>query len=290
MPTIFRQPVWLGMVSFNNSGTAPAGAQSWGIDIMEGWKSTPEPTVFSTELGSGRDGSASADFFPLASRVLVVGGYVLAPDQETAEELHDLLLKEALPRNTVFRVTRNESIPKYVEVKRSGAVETDWSMENGFRWQTTLLADDPFKYADEEESASAGVAGQSTTGLTFPVTFPVTFTGTAGSGDNSAGIYNRGNAPSSHVTVEIVGPLSRGGWRLRNDTVDGELSYDVGLTSTDFLLIDFRTQNAYLNGYLINSALVGDFWQVAPGNNAIRLYADYDPDTSFTIFVESAWE
>lgn len=289
MPTIFKHVVTMNGVTFNDPGTKPVEAQAWILDVMEGWKTSPEPKVYSTELGGNRDGEATGDYFPLPARFIVVGGAVYAPTEAAAEELHDKLLAEAMPRNKRFDLVRNESVPKYVTCKRSGAFETEWVMENGFRWQTTLMAEDPLKYAVGTEYGTAGVAGVSDEGIAYPVVYPLVYS-TEDSEDGSAGIQNEGNAPSGHIQATILGPLVRGAWRLRNDTNDGEISFDVGLALGDTLLIDFETELAYLNGYPVSAALIGSFWKIDPGTNSIRLYADYDPATSFSVLAQSAWE
>lgn len=291
MPTIFQHPVELGPVTFNDLPWHPPEAQAWIMDVLEGWKTSPDVRVRSTELGGSRDGEVSASYFPLSSRVLIVGGAVKAATPQNAEILHDLLLREAVPRNQAIKVVRYEDAgAKYVTAKRSGPVETEWPMPDGFRWQTTLMAEDPFKYGLIPEEATAGPAGLSSSSFTFPISFPLVFTGDAGTSDSSAGIFNAGTAPSSHILATITGPLSAGAWRLRNDTAGEEITFDVGLTATDTLIIDFATETALLNGYPISSAVAGTFWKMLPGSNAIRLYADYDPGTTLTVTAESAWE
>jgi hypothetical protein len=290
MPTIFRNIVTVGAITFNDPLVKPAGAQSWGLDVMDGWRDSPEVTVFTTELGGEVDGDSDGDFFPIRSRYLVVGGYVLAETAETAEELQTLLLRDAFPRNTRFDVVRNEAVAKFVEARRAASLTTEWTMPNGFRWETTLKAADPFKYGVSDETATAGVAGISSGGLVPPLVPPLTPTTVAGAGDSSADIFNRGDAPSQYLVATITGPLAKGGWRLRNDTTDGELFYDIGLVAGDSLEIDFRAELARLNGYVISSELSGDFWQLAPGSNAIRLYADYDVGTTLSVTAKSAWE
>lgn len=291
MSTIFRQRIESGVVVFNVGAEAPPGAANWGLDVMEGWKSTGEPTLLSTELGNMNDGVALNDVFPIRQRFITVGGYVYAATEAQAEELADILVRDAFPRNSTVKLTRFEATPRYAMVRRSGAFDTDWSaVQTGFRWQTTLVAADPLLYGTETLSASAGVSGQSDTGLTFPVVFPVIFPSVAGEANDAASVVNRGTAYSPSVRATLLGPLPQGSWRLRNDTTDQEITYDLGLAASDELVIDMARQTATLNGFPLSTPPEGEFLTLAPGSNDIRLYSEFDPDAGVTINAESAWE
>jgi hypothetical protein len=290
MSTIFKHLVQAGTVDFNG-GTPPDGARAWAVDIMEGWKTGGEVEERSTELGSYRDGVSASGFFPVRKRYIVIGGYVYASSEVDAEALHDVLVRDAFPRNKLITLTRHEAVPKYVLGRRSAAVEVDWSaVQTGFRWQTTLMCEDPLKYALGTETVSGGVAGLLVGGHTFPVTFPHTFdTGSAG-GENGLGVSNLGTAYSPALTATLVGYLGKGSWRLQNDTTGEYIGFDTALQTTDTLVIDFKEQTALLNGYPISASYFGTFWKLAPGSNTIRLYAEYDPSAMVTIEYSSAWE
>jgi hypothetical protein len=187
-------------------------------------------------------------------------------------------------------LTRYEAVPKFINCKRAGAVEFDWTaVQNGFRWQATLMADDPLKYGSVLLSGTTGVAGSAVTGHTFPVTFPMSFTGSV-SGTSFLGVYNAGTAYSPNFKITVNGLLGKGAWRLSNDTTAEYLGYNVALATTDQLVIDFREQLATLNGQPLSADYVGSFWQLAPGSNTIRLYAEYDPTAAASLVGYSAWE
>lgn len=288
MPTIFRNKVVANSVAFND--VLPFGANNFAIDILDGWKDTGDPEESSVELGSTQDGSSSASFFPVRSKFVTAGGYVVATSVAQAEALSDVLVRDAFPRNRSFQLVRYEGIPKFMNCRRSGAVEFDWSVvENGFRWSTVLMAEDPFKYALTPQVASAGVVGTVTSGHTFPVTFPMTF-GSGSSTSSGVGIYNAGTAPTSNFQAALTGPLTKGAWRLANDTTGETIGFNVGLTVTDSLTIDFKNQNANLDGYSVGNDYVGSFWQLAPGTNVVRLYAEFNASAGVTVTAYSAWE
>jgi hypothetical protein len=292
MSTIYRQRCEANGVVFNVPAEQPVEAFNWAIDDLPGWKSTPEPVVQSTDLGALRDGENFGDFWPVRSRFITVAGYVFAGTEAQAEALHDRLVRDAFPRNKDLVFTRYEAVPKYVTYRRAGALETDWSaVRTGFRWQTTIACKDPFKYGSDTLSATAGTAGQSTSGVSFPITFPFFFTSLEVGNDNTtAALLNRGTAYSNHIIADITGPLTRGGWRLRNDTTDEEILFDMGLGTGETMQLDFAKQQVYVNGFPFNARRIGTWWRLAPGNNAIRLYASFNEATTVTVTAESAWE
>jgi len=291
MPTIFRQKVMSNGISFNDPFANPLGVQAWGIDVMDGWKDTGDVEEFSTDLGSYRDGVSSADYFPVRKRYITISGYCAAESVAAAEAYHDLLVRDAFPRNKTLTFQRYEFVPKQVLCKRSAKIEVDWTaVPNGFRWMTTLLADDPMKYSISSVTGSGGISNIIQTGHSFPVTFPMTFNGTGGAGYTSIGINNIGTAPSAKLTATITGPLAKGAWRLINDTTGDSLSFDVALTSSDTLVVDFLSRTATLNGFQVSAAYTGTFWKLQPGLNTIRLYAEPNAQASVTIVGYSAWE
>lgn len=289
MPTIFRHKVAIGTAVFNDGSVRPIGAQEWGIDVLEGWKTSPELTVRSTELGGENDGEVLGSYFPLRGRHLIVGGYVLAATEEEAEELHDALLRDAVPRNKDILLTRYESVPKFLRVRREGAVETTWPLPNGFRWSAALIAPDPLKYAVDQTIGSGGVVGVGSGGRRYPRRYPLRYATAIASTDAGVVLTNEGTAPTSPVAT-LFGPLGRGVWWLVNETVNEELRFDVGLVAGDTLEIDFREEVALLNGFPVSATVTGDFWKVVPGPNRIKLYAEEAPGAGFSITIYSAWE
>lgn len=292
MPTIHKQRVVAGQVTFNDPLALLSGATSMGMDVCDGWKSSPEPDVISTDLGVLRNGVELGTIFPMRQRFIVVGGWALGSDEGAAEDVHDALVRDGFPLNTDLKMVRHEAVPKYVWYRRSAGFSTDWqAVEYGFRWETTLICKDPRKYSVEQQVGSAGTAGLSETGTDFPITFPFSFDAiSSGAATTTVGIFNAGNTPSPSLVAELTGPLAAGNWRLRNDTTGGEISFEVGILAGETLTLDFRTHTVFLNGFPYNGRKEGDWWELAPGSNSIRLYANFDAATTVTITAESAWE
>jgi hypothetical protein len=295
VPTIFRDKVTSGSVTFNDVAARPLpGTIYFNIDVLDGWGGTPDLDAVFTPIGS-IDGEIPADFFPAKGRGVSVGGYVEATTRAIAEQLWDILVRDAFPRNVELELTRYETIPKFLRFRRSGQMpDPAWVGPTAFRFGVPIRAADPFKYALTSQVESSGVAGLSTGGRSYPRTYPLVYTTIASGTANLVTINNVGTAPTPPEIV-LNGPLSKGGWRLVNETLEladreGTLKFDVGLVAGDVLEINFRTETALLNGYLITASLFGDFWKVQPGVNVIKLYADFDPAAGFTVTARSAWE
>lgn len=291
MPTIFRDIVVINNVTFNDSLTLPdiPGVIKFGIDVLDGWKRGPDLDAQFTAIGSV-DGEIPGEYFSALGRQLMVGGYVFAETRDAAELLEDVLVRDAFPRNVELLMTRFEPTPKIMRLRRNGPVETTWVGELGFRFGVDLRAPDPFKYAAFPAVGTAGVAGQSSGGRSYPRTYPLTYTSITSGADSQVAVLNEGSADSSRTLVTITGPLNRGGWRLVNETTNELIKFDVGLLSTDFLQIDFFDETALLNGSPITATITGDFFKMKPGTNIIKMYGDYDPSAGFTIESYSAWE
>lgn len=291
MTTIFRDKVTAGPaneVTFNDAALKPAGAVVWGLDTLEGWDRTPEIDFISTSLGGSVDGEVAAAFAPARARHLLVAGYCMASSRAAAASLYDVLVRDAFPRNREILLTRYEPVPKFLRVRVSAPRQIDPVGPTNFRWVAELTAVDPFRYGLTVISGSAGVAGQSSGGRTYPRTYPLEYATVTEGSANSVTLVNEGTA-GSFPFATLHGPIEPG-WRLSNDTTDKAVQFDIGLGSGDELEIDFRQGTARLNGFPITALITGDFWEVEPGPNIIRLYGTFDPSASFDISANSAWE
>ena len=288
MPTIFRDKVVVGSTTFNDALLRPTGAQYWGIDVLDGWKTSPDLDVTLNKI-SDVDGEILGDFQSTSARYLTVGGYVLAASRAESDGLEDVIAN-TFRRNTDLILERHEPVPKFVRCRRIGPIEITSPMDNGWRFTVDLICPDPFKYSVTPVGPySSGAAGLSSGGRTYPRTYPLVYATVVSGSENRVVISNAGTANAT-PTVTITGPLVRGGWRLSNDTTGEDLSMDVGLSVGDTLTIDFSNELVYVNGFLVGPSILGDFWRIVPGTNIIKLYADYDVSTTFTITTNSAWE
>lgn len=298
MPTLFRDKVEVGPsgapVTFNDYSLKPAGSIHWGMDTLDGWDSSSELEVTSLAIGGGVDGEILGGYFPAKGRHMTASGFVTALDRDNAEALQDVVIGDAFPANRDLILARYESIPKYLRARVSGPYQIERVGPANFRWIVPLVAGDPFKYDLDPPNSSAGtagVAGQSVGGRSYPRTYPLQYTAvTTGSEDaNFVTLYNRGTA-DTYAIVSVNGPLTKGAWRLSNETTGEDVRFDVGLSAGDTLLIDFKEGTAFLNGFPVTASISGDFFKIVRGPNIIKLFGDFDPAAGFSASIESAWK
>jgi hypothetical protein len=292
MPTIFRQLVTAGDFRFNDAADKPEGAQYWNLDVFEGWLDTPELTVYSNALGGMRDGESMAAFTPLRARHMILEGYVLAETPLRAEQLWETIVRDVFPRNKLLEISRyTPAGGRKVFARREGPLVPDWSaVENGFRFQASLVASDPFKYSLEAIEVSGGVSGGFLWGRTYPRTYPLTYSVLSGDSTAIAIAYNEGTARSRNFTVSITGPLSQGAWRIVNETNGGSLMVYRSLGATDVITLDMKNELMTFNGSPFTATIRGDFWALEPGENRIRMYSSFNETATFTVSYYSAWE
>jgi hypothetical protein len=290
MPSIWQDRITIGDLVFNDSVEYPSGivGRGWGVDVLAGWDKTPDLDAPYTEIGLV-DGEIPGEFFAAKGKFINVSGWVHAIDRATADALWDQIVLGFM-RNAELVLTRYEPIPKFMRVRRITPVERDATGPEAFRWATTVKAGDPFKYALTPLTGSAGVAGQSSGGRSYPRTYPLTYTTITSGESNSVVLINAGQADSSRLIVALNGPLNKGGWRLVNETTNETIKFDIGLLSTDVLEIDFHNEVALLNGAPVTVTITGDFFRLVPGVNVLKVYADFDPNAGFDATGYSAWE
>lgn len=291
MPTIFKDVVTSGGITFNDPFVpwVASGIVSAGLDVFLGWDKTADLDAVFTEIG-GVDGEIPADFFAAKGKQYTIGGWGHAIDRETAFLMGELLISQAFPRNQELQVVRYEPIPKLVRLRRNGPVEVMWVTPESFRWSVEARAADPFKYSLVAQTESAGIAGQSTGGRTYPRVYPLIYNTDDAGQSNSVTMVNAGTADSSRFTVLLNGPLTGATWRISNETTGGMLQLDIDLISTDDLEIDFHTELVLLNNQLVTATITGDFFRLQPGPNVLKLLGDYDPAVQMTVTALSAWE
>jgi len=288
VPTLFKEIITINSVSFNDDANLPATASFFGCDVLDGWSGTSEIDAIVTQIGAS-DGAILGDFFPARARNLTMAGAVETDNMAERQALEEYVKGVVFPRNQELILTKYEAVPKFIRVRVSGAREIAPNpTKTGFRFSIPLVAPDPLKYSLTPSEGTAGVAGVSTGGFTFPLTFPLIFNTVDTSNENSVTIINDGTGNSSPL-VTLFGPLNKG-WFLQNLTTGDVLRFDIGLNTGDEMLIDFRQEIALLNNSVVTSTLVGDFWKVVPGTNKIRLFANFDPLAGFRIVSYPAWE
>lgn len=296
MPTIFGEKVVVALAdgsgsdyTFNEVASLPTNAQRWNIDDMPGWEDTSDIDVELVPFGGGVDGESIDTPNAAKARHMLISGYVLAPTRAQALELWNTLVRDVFPRNKTIRITRYEpDVTKWIDVRVSSKRERTDPISEGFRFIIPVVAPYPFKFSSHYEQTT-GVTSKPSGGRSYSRTYPLQYAQLNNGNENGLSVNNEGTA-DSYPIITVTGPLAKGGWRIANETTGEYIKYDVALSATDTLVIDFYEEVALLNGASVSNLVVGDFFRIVPGVNEIRLYADYDPAADFTLAVDSAWE
>lgn len=149
-----------------------------------------------------------------------------------------------------------------------------------------LVATDPLLYSDTATTVSLGVQAASG-GVTFPVTFPITFV-TGGGSSGVVTVVNIGNAPSP-PTFRINGPVTNP--TIRNETLDRALELELDIVAGDYVDIDVAARSVLLNGTAnrYSSLTSPQWWELAPGANAVRYSADVSASSVLDMTYRHAW-
>jgi Phage tail protein len=284
MPTIYQDPVTIGTMLLNDpvNGDYPIRC-----DILDGWKDTADLSVVITEQGIS-DGAVWGPRFPAKEKYLNLGGYYLADSRAAAEQVMDYIVR-AIAVNTELTLIRYEPVPKKMTVKLSGKIEFSHTVDNGFRFQCPLVAQDPNKYGLDLSTATGNAStGQSTGGRSYPKTYPLVYVGTASTGSGVVTINNAGTVASAPLS-RIIGPITTG-WSLNNNTTGERLSFATSLTSDQVLEIDHKRHTATVSGLNVVATKQGTWWDLDPGiNNIVLSVTEQNPTAQFTITAASAW-
>lgn len=300
MPTIFRKKVLVQPtdsttppVAFNVdvpdiNYTQPPDGVYMTLDLLDGWDKTSELNAILSDIG-GFDGQIPADRFFAKSRHIVLAGAVEAPNEETAEQMEDFIVR-AFPRDKDIQISKYTPTPKWVTARLENQIEIVYATPHSFRFSVPVVCPDPLKYGIDLITATAGVAGQSSGGFTFPLFMPLVFTSIDDGSSSVATVVNAGTGYTA-PTITVYGPLDIG-WFIENIDTAELLRFDIPLASSDQLVIYCRDQKAYLNGStnLVNSSILGDFFRLGPGTSHLKLFGNFNALAGLRVEIHSAWE
>lgn len=285
MPTIFRDKVTIGSLVFNDR---EAGGTRFNIDILDGWKGTPSLSVVSSQRGSA-DGAVFGRRFPAQGRQITVGGWFAGRTRDEAEDAwHELISK--MPANQDIILTRYEKVPKRVVARLSGSIDPVQDLETSFRFMFELISEDPYKYSQEPVLGSSGISGDGRYTRKYPRTYALVYEADEEMGRlRSLDIYNDGTQATDPL-ITLYGPVQAGEWRILNETTGEFSSFLIDVGRGQNLVMDHKRQTAELNGYPVTVLMDGEWWQLAPGRNSLRLInTAYDPDAGMDVFARPAW-
>lgn len=279
-----------GTVTFNNPGLIGdlTGADEAWIDGFEGWTDSVNPVVVQSQKAIG-DGAFLAKRLYVQGRLITVEGMIATDSEEGTEDAWNDLVFRAFPLNEDIVMThQGPGIHKFVTGRLISQVKPTQFMPNGFRFTLDFLCPDPYKYdADSTLFGTAGIVGDSSGGMEFPLTFPIVFNGVPAGSGNQIIINNIGNA-DTFPTFTVFGQLDAG-WRIENETSGESLSFDVDTTPLNTMVIDSKAETANIDGSPVTGLVSGDFFTLKPGVNVLKLFGNYFPDTTWSVSAKSAW-
>ena len=295
MSTIFRDKITIdnGVDRFAANDLSDSNPMPYRlkVDLLEGWRNTASLDAVIIPRGIS-DGAVFGQRFPAKERYLLMGGYFVGETREDADNAEDELVRR-LPLNVDMELIRHEPTPKTSTVRVYDAIEFQREpFENEFRFLVPLVAGDPNKYGLDPLSGETGVSIPAQYGRMYPRSYPLGYFSTSGAVESFADIFVGGTTTTKKIISTLTGPLVRGAWRIVN-RVNGEervLSFNVGLTAGQTLVIDHKDHTAYLNGYPVQIGMEGEWWGMEPGQNRISLVAgDFNEEARLNVQAYSAW-
>ena len=169
--------------------------------------------------------------------------------------------------------------------RRQSVIDRDWYYRLPLV-VVEMVATDPRVYANTEDSVSADLPSGGA-GLTFNATFSLSFGGAISGG--ALNVTNDGTFPTP-VAIKVEGPVTNP--RITNTTLDKKLELDLVVADGDYVILDSATRTILLNGTASRySSLTDDseWWDLAPGVNAITYRASTATSSTITLTARSAW-
>lgn len=145
-----------------------------------------------------------------------------------------------------------------------------------------FIAGDPRWYGDVLKSAGLNVSAP-TSGFGFDLAFDFGF----GGGTSGAVVCeNEGTLPTPPA-LRLDGPLTN--VTVANETTGKSLTITLVVASGEYLEVDFVQRTVLLNGTASRYyAMSGDWWELIPGNNTVRMNAGSGSGTA-TLSWRDAW-
>lgn len=231
-------------------GTPPdivtdAAGVGWAMAPIDGWDS---PDLRRAQFDNQFNHGATLGKAFLTARTLAGTGLMVAPDQPTLEDAMERL-RLAIPLNDDVPLIANETVPKYMSIRRAGRVLITPVGRYAATFSIGMIAADPRKYAliGQDVSLTSLISGA---GAPFPWVFPLHFGGL--SSVARVVLRNSGTAPAP-VKISLIGPLSS---PLITDSVSGyRLRLNMDLLDGQRVDIDTELGSVLLDGESFYNAL-----------------------------------
>ena len=225
------------------------------------------------------------------SRLFICEGFIQSlPIDDRLEQIERLMLaNEALDGDATLSWTDAASVDRQIMYLRlEPEHEIGGDLPKNF--QFILRSKDYREYSQTINSETASFVAVTTGGITFPISFPFSFGGGTLVGNLTC--TNAGNQPSP-PKIRIDGPcLNPVIYSAENDAY---MRIDYDLPAGDYLELERAADYPVkLNGtddlYRVFDDANSTWWELLPGDNDIRIYADaYDATGGVTVYWRDAW-
>jgi hypothetical protein len=259
----------------------------WIVEKEKGWSASP--TAVSEAVDLAFDDGEDAGSVYYRARYITLSGVTLCPDQTEMVRAKDRFAAACLARGGDLLVVEEEHITRQAWVRRDGQSNVEDVGNAAFRWDLTLRARDPRKYANAltEIPPIALDPALTAAGLTFPLTFPLDFG--ASQYPSRATLVNEGTYRTPMRAV-FYGPYTSPG--LTSETSGRSLEFDIALAAGETLVIDTSTRDVLLNGtssrlYTIQPG--SRWWHLEPGSNDVRVQGSSSGTGRVDLSFRSAW-
>lgn len=257
-----------------------------GQDFLEGWYSTPDEKVESTERQAGHGAHAvTADMVLYSARTVEVNLAALGNDRAAT-----LAITERVQR-MAGKVVRLRVSDGDRDTYATGYVTIEWEAErypNAALGTVTFVAPDPRRYAWDAATAVLAPLSGTVGGIVFDKdgnleVNPVTFFGDV-TQSNAATVTNGGTS-TAYPTIEVSGTWPNG---LTLNHGGGQLSYGAAI-NWQTVVFDCLTRTASINGVDVTRNLVSrDFPSIKAGGT-LRLSCMSGGNGAVTVTVRDTY-
>jgi hypothetical protein len=271
-----------GSITF---GAVDGMGVDWGLEKLDGWAGGTSSTAQVVQKAR-QSGGWRGDGFSVA-RSVSLGGGVYAPSAQALSDAFDRL-NAVVPvgADALLQVVEAGRV-RWVSVRRSDDVLTDWTMPTMGRWSVQVESTDWRKFGADVVGTT--LLPSTTGGFTVPFTVPFTINASTVTGQVS--LTNPGNA-SGPVVLRIDGPCQ--GPVVTHVSSGAQLVFSSSLVlgSGEFLLIDMERRTVMANGQSSRSGYITSrgWSQFDPGVNTYSFTAAvFDAASKLTVTGTPAW-
>ena len=277
-------------------GVVDSQGTTWYLTKLEGWSDGPPPRN-SLVQRTGEHGSFDGPAY-LDTRAITIEGVAVCQDRVSTWRARDILASicgdPTLGLATLV-VTQTGYLARRALVRRTTDIKTAPLSLVSFKWSIILVAPDPRRYDNNQQSVAVGLPQVGSGGLVFPLVFPLTFgSGTSGGQMVLTNAGTMATWPSWDVLGPTTGPV------ITNLDTGQRLAFDptFDVAAGQHLLINPDAKTVFMDGVSRRDRLFIAEWfdlpgsvTTAPGTVNVRFSSasGTDPAALLTATWRDAW-